>query len=115
MIVLEWKYSDNLIYLIQTFLDLFACGFLILYFTFERSVDTGGRSELENLGFIVLAIVLHVLFIITGFVINIKHESSMTTFSVYYLNIHCRKYSFVREFAPCNSISCCTLGHYTRF
>jgi hypothetical protein len=81
----EIEFQDNLVYLAQTALDLFACGFVILYFTFERVLDEHGHSQHESLGFIVFACILHIFHIIIGFVINIMHETEMCTFSIYYL------------------------------
>jgi hypothetical protein len=81
----ETESYNNLFYLTQAVLDLFACGFVIIYFTFKRVVDEQGHSKHESLGFIVVACILHIFHIIIGFIINIMHETEMCTFSIYYL------------------------------
>ena len=102
--------SRNSPYLVQTALDFFACGFLVLYYSFDRSsvefqsqvderthltahdtLPTGsapittmahGRSVLSG---IICAGYFHVVFIIISFAINSKHEISMCEFSIDYL------------------------------
>ncbi len=94
------KSLDHFSYFTQIVLDLSAYGFIILYYTLDRSRQPqprrpGPRQPLiqhnrqdgpqGTRGYIIMAGVLHLFFLIINFAINIMHETGMCLFNIHYL------------------------------